>query len=71
MDAAAAGAQRITRVVILILFKNYDYKETQKMKNVTIANLVRAETDHMIRAQIKAFGLKFGEITHHAQHHRI
>ena len=34
------------------------------MKNVTIANLVRAETDHMIRAQIEAFKLKFGEITH-------
>ena len=25
------------------------------MKNVTIANVVRAETDHMIRAQIEAF----------------
>jgi len=34
------------------------------MKNVTVANLVRAETDHMIRAQIEAFDLKFSEITH-------
>jgi hypothetical protein len=34
------------------------------MKKVTIANLVRAETDHMIRAQIEAFNLKVGQITH-------
>ena len=34
------------------------------MKNVTIADLVRAETDHMIRVQIESFNLKFGEITH-------
>ncbi len=38
-------------------------KETKSVK-VTVANLVRAETDHMIRAQIEAFDLKFGEITH-------
>jgi len=34
------------------------------MTEVTIANVVRAETDHMIRAQIEAFDLKVGEITH-------
>ena len=31
---------------------------------VTIDNLVRAETDHMIRANIKSFGLELGELVH-------
>lgn len=34
------------------------------MRDVTIADLVRAESDHMIRSQIEAFGLTFGRITH-------
>lgn len=34
------------------------------MRDVTIAELVRAETDHMLRKQIAAFGLRFGRITH-------
>ena len=39
-------------------------KNENDRAKVTVANLVRAETDHMIRAQIEAFKLKFGEITH-------
>ena len=31
---------------------------------VTVANFVRAETDHMIRANMKAFGVKIGVMTH-------
>lgn len=34
------------------------------MRDVTIADLVRAETDHMIRAQIEAFDLEVGQIRH-------
>ena len=36
----------------------------QNTAKVTIDNLVRAETDHMIRSQIEAFNLKVGEISH-------
>ncbi|PHO02618.1 hypothetical protein CSC82_19075 [Rhodobacteraceae bacterium 4F10] len=32
--------------------------------NVTIGNLVRAETDHMIRENMRTFGFGVGEITH-------
>ena len=38
-------------------------KETNRAK-VTVANFVRAETDHMIRANMKAFGVKIGSMTH-------
>jgi len=31
---------------------------------VTVDNFVRAETDHMIRANMKAFGVKIGALTH-------
>ena len=34
------------------------------MKNVNVTNFVRAETDHMIRANMKAFGVKIGTMTH-------
>lgn len=34
------------------------------MRDVTIAELVRAETDHMIRTQIETFNLQFGQVTH-------
>lgn len=34
------------------------------VRDVTIAELVRAETDHMIRKQIEQFGLDFGEVMH-------
>lgn len=34
------------------------------MREVTIADLVRAETDHMIRKQIETFDLQIGQITH-------
>ena len=30
----------------------------------TVANFVRAESDHMIRANMKAFDVKFGEFSH-------
>ena len=33
-------------------------------KEVTLDNLVRAETDHMIRQNIEAYGLKVGQIVH-------
>ncbi len=33
-------------------------------KEVTLDNLVRAETDHMIRQNIQAYGLKVGQIVH-------
>ena len=33
-------------------------------REVTLENLVRAETDHMIRQNIEAFGLKVGQIVH-------
>ena len=38
-------------------------KETNRAR-VTVANYVRAETDHMIRANMKAFGVKIGSMTH-------
>ncbi|MEJ2267329.1 MAG: DUF1214 domain-containing protein [Anaerolineales bacterium] len=34
------------------------------MKDVAVANFVRAESDHMIRANMKAFGVKIGAMTH-------
>ena len=34
------------------------------MKNVTVANYVRAESDHMIRANMKMVGVGFGQFTH-------
>ena len=34
------------------------------MKDVNITNFVRAETDHMIRANMKAFGVSIGTMTH-------
>lgn len=34
------------------------------MKDVTVANYVRAETDHMIRANMQAFGIKIGALAH-------
>jgi len=33
-------------------------------EDITLDNLVRAETDHMIRANIEAFGLEVGQIVH-------
>lgn len=33
-------------------------------KDITLSNLVRAESDHMIRQNIKAYGLEIGEIVH-------
>lgn len=33
-------------------------------KQVTVDNFVRAESDHMIRSNMKAFGAGFGEFTH-------
>jgi len=36
----------------------------EKTEPITLDNLVRAETDHMIRANIKSFGLEIGEIVH-------
>jgi hypothetical protein len=33
-------------------------------KKVTVANFVRAETDHMIRANMKAQGIKIGRLNH-------
>ena len=36
----------------------------EKTEPVTLDNLVRTETDHMIRANIKSFGLELGEIVH-------
>ena len=32
--------------------------------NVTVENFVRAESDHMFRANMKAFQVRFGEFTH-------
>jgi hypothetical protein len=34
------------------------------MKNVTISNFVRAETDHMFRTNMKMGGVKIGSVTH-------
>jgi hypothetical protein len=34
------------------------------MENVNIKNYVRAETDHMIRSNMKAFGIEIGELMH-------
>jgi hypothetical protein len=36
----------------------------QIAEKVTVANFVRAETDHMIRANMKAFGVKIGAMAH-------
>ena len=33
-------------------------------EDITLENLVRAETDHMIRQNIEAYGLKVGQIVH-------
>ncbi len=33
-------------------------------EDITLDNLVRAETDHMIRANIEAFGLEIGQLVH-------
>ena len=38
-------------------------KKTNRAR-VTVANYVRAESDHMIRANMKAFGVKIGAMTH-------
>ena len=34
------------------------------MKDVNVANFVRAETDHMLRANMQTFGMKIGALTH-------
>jgi hypothetical protein len=39
-------------------------KQRLKMSNVTVANFARAETDHMIRANMKAFGKQIGQGVH-------
>ena len=39
-------------------------KEKPNRAKVTVANFVRAESDHMIRANMKAFGIKIGAMTH-------
>ena len=39
-------------------------KEKTNRAKVTVANYVRAETDHMIRANMKAFGVKIGGMAH-------
>ena len=38
--------------------------ESGEPQDVNVANFVRAESDHMIRANIKTFGATFGEFTH-------
>ena len=39
-------------------------KPSKLPKKVTVANFVRAETDHMFRANMKAFGMKIGQVVH-------
>jgi len=53
------------RVVILamVLSGSTVFAEESK-KSVNVANFVRAESDHMIRVNMKAFGIDFGEFTH-------
>ena len=36
----------------------------QKSKRVTVDNFVRAESDHMLRSNMKAFGIKIGTFFH-------
>lgn len=51
--------------VFLSFFVPFSASATEKdTVPVTIDNLVRAETDHMIRANIKSFGLELGELVH-------
>ena len=33
-------------------------------EEITLENILRAETDHMIRQNVKAFGLEFGQLNH-------
>jgi hypothetical protein len=44
--------------------KEFIMTEKTSKTNVTVANFVRAETDHMIRANMKAFGVKIGGLAH-------
>jgi hypothetical protein len=39
-------------------------EESAQTVKVNLSNFVRAETDHMIRANIKAFGVEFGQFMH-------
>lgn len=39
-------------------------RNKQNKKRVTVANYVRAESDYMIRANMKTFGVDFGKISH-------
>ncbi|MCB0152289.1 MAG: hypothetical protein KDE01_32110, partial [Caldilineaceae bacterium] len=41
-----------------------DRKRRLTMQDVTVANYVRAETDHMIRTNMQAFGLRIGVLKH-------
>ncbi|WP_158078514.1 DUF1254 domain-containing protein [Microbulbifer mangrovi] len=51
----------IAVLVVLLPCLAFAVEATQP---VTIDNLVRAETDHMIRENIKSFGLEVGKIVH-------
>jgi hypothetical protein len=48
----------------LLFLLPFSASAEEKTEPVTLDNLVRAETDHMIRANIKSFGLEIGEIVH-------
>ncbi len=48
--------------LVTIIFPCMGIADTKEP--VTVDNFVRAETDHMIRANMKAFGVKIGALTH-------
>lgn len=53
----------LTSTLSLLVLANVTWAEEETVP-VNVTNTVRAETDHMIRVQIKNFNLEFGEVTH-------
>ena len=55
-------------IVILAIVLSSSTVFAEKSKEpVTVANFVRAESDHMIRANMKALGVGFANLRHRAR----
>lgn len=63
------SAQTTSRILttfftLLLIFSASFAAESSEKVGVNIANFVRAESDHMIRSNMEAFGIGFGKFSH-------
>jgi len=61
------NTKKLYTLIITVFFSflvPFSASAVEKMKPVTVDNFVRAESDHMIRSNMKMMGVDFGKFTH-------